>query len=194
MHVAIEVILHLLRGDVERLGEFVRAVQRPPVGIGHFAIRAVVMEHLESAVGEDPLRKEGRVGAHAGFAGAAGHHAMQIADPHLLPERGGLGENRRFALCHGQRAVGKSLGLFNLNESDGFAQRFEDLQTHCRLAGKPVEFGELGQQLALGFTDVCERNMLEPRLAGQHIAELGRRLRGDLGQFEIGVRHLIVVS
>ena len=189
MHVPVEVVLDFVLGHAQFLGDLVGRVQRLPVAAGRFAIGAVVVEHLQAAVREHALREQRRVRPHAHLVCLASGQAAQVADAHVLPQRRRVGKDRGLVFRHGQRAVGEPLGLLDLHEGDGFAQRLEDLQAHGGLAGEPVELDRLRKQLALRLDHVGQRDVLEPRLAGQHVGEFGCGFCRELRQFEGGIGH-----
>ena len=189
MHVPVEVVLDRIVGDPQLLGDLVGRVQRLPVAAGRFAIGAVVVEHLQAAVRQHALREQRRVRPHAHLVCLASGQAAQVTDAHVLPQRRRVGEDRGLVFRHRQRAVGEPFGLLDLHKGDGFAQRLEDLQAHGGLAGEPVELDRLRKQLALRLDHVGQRDVLEPRLAGQHVGEFGCGFCRELRQLEDGIGH-----
>ena len=125
MHVAVEIVLYRLLGDVELLGAAEGFVQRTPLCLRHLSVRAVVVEHLQPGVSQHALADQRALAAHRGIAHRRGLEATHISEPHLLPEREGLLERRHLGIRHRQRAIGEALGLLDLHEVDGFANRLE---------------------------------------------------------------------
>ena len=139
-----------------------------------------MMEHLEAAIGEQPLADQRGLRAHRLVAVQRSLQAARVPQAHLLPQRVGLLERRSFGFSHRQRAVGEALRLLDLHKGHRLAQRLHHCKAVRRARRQAVELLDLIVDLPLRRGDVGKRHVLQPGLARLGVDEFRGRLGGKL--------------